>query len=430
MRMALVGGTVLDGTGALRQSRATVVVNDGQIAEVTDAREFSSDVQIIDVSGCTVMPGVIDAHVHLAAWAQWLISQQHQSLMYLAARTVSAMRETLAHGITTARDLGGLEAGFVRAQEQGLLVGPRLQSSVVIIQATNGVTDNIPGMGGTTSPQGLSTTVPGMPLPYVSGPWAARQKVREALRAGADVIKLASTGLSLKGVPQRDLPTLTTQEIEAIVDEAHSAGVMVTCHAGGGPGVLRAVQAGVDTIEHGNVLDEETAEEMAKRGTWLVPMFWILNYHATTAPTEERRARYRVISKLAIDAFQLARRKGVRIAMGSDSGEHGIGGSMVEIELMVKAGMTPAEAIVASTRQASECLRIDDRVGTLEPGKEADLIVVRGDPLQDISVLQQQERLELVLQAGKPVAGTRLAEPLARLRPNAAAVPRPEPALA
>jgi imidazolonepropionase-like amidohydrolase len=404
-------------------------MDNSQIVEITDAREFGSEVQVIDVSDCTVMPGVIDAHVHLAAWAQWLISQQHQSLMYLAARTISAMRQTLEHGITTVRDLGGLESGFVRAQENGLLVGPRLQSSVVIIQAANGITDNIPGMGGTTSPQGLSATVPGMPLPYVSGPWAGRQKVREALRAGADVIKIATTSLSLKGVPQRELATLTSEEIEAIVDEAHSAGVMVTCHAGGGPGVLRAVKAGVDTIEHGNVLDEETAEEMARRGTWLVPMFWILNFHATTAPTEERRARYRLISGVAIDAFQLARRRGVRIAMGSDSGEHGVGGSMVEMQLMVTAGMSPAEAIVASTLRASECLQIDDRVGTLEPGKEADLLVINGNPLQDISVLQHPEHIELILQGGRPVGGTRLANPLARLAANTGGAPGPVLAL-
>jgi imidazolonepropionase-like amidohydrolase len=413
MRTALVGGTLLDGTGALPRSQVTIVLDDGRIAEVTDTCDLGSDVQIVDVSGRTVMPGIIDAHVHLAAWAQWLISQQHQSLMYLGARTVSAMRETLVRGITTVRDLGGLEAGFVRAQEDGLLVGTRLQTSVVIIQATNGITDNLPGMGGTTSPQGLSVTVPGMPLPYVSGPWEGRQKVREALHAGADVIKIASTTQSLKGVPQRDLPTLTSEEMEAIVDEAHNAGVMVTCHAAGGPGVLRAVKAGVDTIEHGNVLDAETAEEMARRGTWLVPMFWIVNYHATTAPTEARRARYRGISKTAIDAVHLARGAGVRIAMGSDSGEHGIGGSMVELQLMVDAGMTPAEVIVAATRRAAECLRIDDQVGTLEPGKAADLLVIDGDPLQDITVLQQPERLELILQGGKPVGGTRLNSGLA-----------------
>src|ERR1700730_4381454 len=114
MRTALVGGTLLDGTGALPRSQVTIVLDDGRIAEVTDTRDLGSDVQIVDVSGRTVMPGIIDAHVHLAAWAQWLISQQHQSLMYLGARTVSAMRETLVRGITTVRDLGGLEAGHGR----------------------------------------------------------------------------------------------------------------------------------------------------------------------------------------------------------------------------------------------------------------------------------------------------------------------------
>jgi imidazolonepropionase-like amidohydrolase len=226
------------------------------------------------------------------------------------------------------------------------------------------------------------------------------------LRAGADVVKLASTSSSVRGEMHWSAPAFTVEEIEAIVDEAHSAGVMVNCHAMGGPGVLRAVKAGVDSIEHGSHLDDETIAEMAQRGTWLVPMFWILNFHAERDPTEFARAQAADDLAATGDSFRRAKAAGVRIAMGSDSGEHGIAGSLREIELMVGAGMTPAEALRASTATAAECMRTCDTVGSIEPGKEADLIVLDGDPLQDITLLQQPTRRLLVLQAGKPVGGT------------------------
>jgi imidazolonepropionase-like amidohydrolase len=404
-RTAFVGGSVFDGRSNALRPNTTVVVEGAQIVAVGQATDLGDDVDVVDVSGKTVMPGIIDCHVHLAAHFQWLIANQSQSMMYLAARTVAAMRKSLEAGITSMRDLGGLEAGFVRAQEQGLLVGPRLQTSVCILQPTNGVIDNIPGMGGVTSAQGLSTSIPGMPVGYVNSPWEARQKVREVLRAGADVIKLASTSSSYKGQMLWSAPAFTAEEIEAIVDEAHGAGVMVVCHAMGGPGVLRAVKAGVDSIEHGNHLDDETVAEMAKRGTWLVPMFWIMDYHARNDPTDFARNQAADDLTATGDSFRRAKAAGVRIAMGSDSGEHGIGGSLREIELMVKAGMSTAEALRACTGVAAECLRAADTLGTLEPGKAADLLVLDGDPLRDVSILQRAEQRLLVLQAGQPVGG-------------------------
>lgn len=408
MPTAFVNGLLIDGNGALPRRNATVVVDGSRIVEVSEQREFPDNVAVIDLAGKTIMPGLIDAHLHFAGWAQWLVANQHQRLMFLASRTLHAMRLALESGITSARDQGGLDAGFVYAVEQGLVPGPRLQSSVIIVQPTNGVIDNIPGMGGAVSPQGISVQIPGMPRQHADGPDAVRAKVRETLRAGADFIKIASTSITVHDEALWDLQAMTSEEITAAVEEAHNAGVMVTCHAMGIEGTLAAVKAGVDSIEHGTRLNDEIVDEMARRGTWLVPMFWIMNFHSQHDPQATSRARAVKAADDTRRSFALARKAGVRIAMGSDSGEHGLGGSQVELQLMVEAGMSPLESITTSTRRAAECMRWADRIGTVEPGKEADLLVVDGDPLADITVLQRAEQRALVVKAGRPVGGTLL----------------------
>jgi imidazolonepropionase-like amidohydrolase len=327
------------------------------------------------------------------------MAHQDKSLMLLAAETVAALRTTLEAGCTTARDLGGLDGGFRDAVAQGLIPGPRLRCSLIVVSPTNGIVDP-------TTAQGLtSPVVPGLPAPGCNGPYEARAKVREVLRAGADVIKIATTGgvSSPKVDPRRQL--FTREEVEAIVDEAHLAGVPVTCHALGGPGLLMAVQAGVDTIEHGGWLDDEVVAEMARRGTWYVPTFAVYRWHGTIGPEfKQRRAQGMRQDHLA--SFARARAAGVRIAMGTDIGGYGYGDTAIELELLVEAGLTPAEAIEVSTRRSAECMGLDAEIGTLEAGKQADLLVVDGDPLADIGMLRKRESLALVMKGGVGYAGT------------------------
>ena len=399
MRTALVGGVVIDGNGGPARPDCTVVIDDSKIVEVSRQREFGSEVSVVDVAGKTVMPGLIDCHIHFAHWGMNLLEHQDKHLMLLAAETAHALRTTLEAGCTTARDLGGLDVGFVEAVAQKLIPGPRLQSSLIIVSPTNGIVDP-------TSAQGLaSPVVPGMPTPACNGPHEARAKVREVLRCGGDVIKIATTGgvSSAKVDPRRQL--FTREEVEAIVDEAHTAGVQVTCHALGGPGLLMAVRAGVDTIEHGGWLDEESVAEMARRGTWYVPTFAVYRWHATLGP-EFKQVRARAMREHHLRSFALAMQAGVRIAMGTDAGGYGYGDNGLELELLVEAGMTPMQAIEASTKRAAECLGIQAEVGTLEAGREADLLVLDGDPLQDVGVIRRREQLALVMQAGQVVAGT------------------------
>lgn len=397
-RTALVGGTIIDGTGKPPRS-GSVVVDGTKIVEVGEACQLGADVRRVDVAGKTVMPGVIDTHMHFAAWGTNLIGRQNSSLMLLAAETVHALRTVLEAGVTSARDLGGLDAGFREAVARGVIPGPRLHTSVIVVSPINGILDF-------TTAQGLPTPmVPGMPRQECTGPYECRAKVREVLRAGADVIKIATTGgvSSLRLDPRQ--PIFSREEVEAIVDEAHMAGVQVTCHAIGGPGLRTAVKAGVDTIEHGPYLDEESVEEMAGRGIWYVPTFAIYRWHSTLGP-EYKQVRARSLRDDHLRSFERARKAGVRITMGTDAGAYDPGHNMLELELLVEAGMTPMEAIEASTRVAAKCIGVAQELGTLAPGKEADLLVVDGDPLRDIRVLQDRRRLAVVMQAGRQVAGT------------------------
>jgi imidazolonepropionase-like amidohydrolase len=402
MKTALVDGVVLDGRGGPPRPGATVVLDGARIEAVGHERRFGPDVRVIDLEGRTVMPGLIDCHVHLAPWALRLLGYPEQHLMELAAQATRALGLTLEGGCTTARDLGGLDPGFREAVRRDALAGPRLQVSGIIVSPTNGMTDPV-------TPQGIrSPALPGLPEPEGDGPDAARAKVREALRAGADVIKIAvSGGVSAPRVPARR-PLFTRAEIAAVVDEAHKAGVPVACHAVGGPNALVAVQAGVDTIEHGAWLDDATVAEMARRGTWLVPTFAIYRWHAERG-TPLRQTRAREVMAPHRESFARARAAGVRIALGTDSGAYGHGETAVELAHMVEAGMAPAEAIAAGTARAADCLGLAGETGALEAGKAADLLVLDRDPLRDVTVVSDATARALVLQAGRPVGGTRRA---------------------
>jgi imidazolonepropionase-like amidohydrolase len=385
-----------------------VLIEGSKIVEVGQRIQLGGDVKVFDVSGKTLMPGLIDTHVHFSAWFQWLISQQQAPLSYLMAKTLLNLRRTLETGITTARDLGGLEAGFVDAQADGLIPGPRLQTALVIIQATNGLTDIMPGVGGTITPQGLTAFLPGLPSPWADGVPGVRAKVREVLRFGAQVIKVANSGVPWSKTYLRpDRPLFTPEEMEAIVDEAHRAGAKVCCHVAGyedTQSTLEAIRAGVDLIDHGSLLDNECIEEMVRRGVWYCPMFSIMEFHATRNPDLPVRPIAARAYELTKESFRKAVKAGVRVCMGTDHGAE-TGWQSNEMATMVENGMTPMQSIVASTLAAAECLGMEKRVGSIEAGKEADLLVVDGDPLEDLRKLADPKYLTLVMQAGKAVSG-------------------------
>jgi len=405
MKIAFIGGTVIDGTGASPKPGSSVIIDDSKIIEINQNRDFGPDVQVYDVSGKTIMPGLIDCHQHMSVENQVPISFQQGSFMYIQSKTIMAMKADLETGFTTVRDLGGLEAGFVKAQKEGIMPGPRLQTCVNQIQATNGILDYMPGIGGAISPQGYTASIPGVPSVWADGVDECRKKTREMLRYGAQVIKILNSAHPMARPwldPWRS--TYTIKEMKAIVEEAHNAGVTVTAHGIGRESTKQAVLAGVDCIEHGINMDEETMEEMIKRGTWWVPTLLIWLFHSTINPDLPWREFIKPIYEAHKSLLPKAIEKGIKIAGGSDLIPLWLNCSE-ELELMVESGVSSMQAIEISTMRAAQCMGMDDMVGTIERGKEADLLVIDGDPLADIKILQDLNKLLLVMQAGKPVAG-------------------------
>jgi imidazolonepropionase-like amidohydrolase len=313
-------------------------------------------------------------------------------------RTAAVLRQTLEAGYTMIRDAGGLDAGFKRAIEEGLTAGPRLLLSISIVSPIGGIGDRM-------APSGDCCCVPGDPLlpnGVVETLGDVRPVVRRMVRAGADFIKCATTGgaSSRPGHGPRD-GAFNLDEMQALVDEAHALDRRVMCHALGGRGLDIAIEAGVDSIEHGCYLDEDPRhlEKMAERGIVFVPTLLVYEYHRKS-PQPHVRERAQLLYEHHIAAIQKALAAGVKVVAGTDAGGHGHPANAVELRCLVDAGMTPLQAIQAGTLWAAECCGKEAELGTVETGKLADLVVVNGDPLADISLLCDAKNLTLVVKDG------------------------------
>jgi imidazolonepropionase-like amidohydrolase len=403
MQQLLIGATLIDGTGAPAQRDAAVLVSDGRV-EAVGARQGMArphNAEVIDVAGLTLLPGLIDCHDHLADHSyalahRWKLDEP-QSTRHL--RTATVLQKTLATGYTTVRDAAGLDVGFKRAMEESLLQGPRVLLAVNIISPIGGIGDRI-------SPSGHTCCVPADPsLPegVANGVEGVRTVVRTMVRAGADVIKCATTGgaSSRPGHGPKD-SAFNLDEMKALVDEAHTLGRRVMCHALGGPGLRTAIEAGVDSIEHGCYLDEdpELIPMMAEKGIFFVPTFTVYVFHREVSPPHVR-VRGRDLEPHHIESLHKALEAGVKIGAGTDAGGHMHLINARELQCMVEIGMSSMQALQAATGWAAECLGIEPDVGTIQPGRLADLVVVDGDPLQDITVLQDLQRIKMVFKEGQ-----------------------------
>ncbi len=399
----LRAGTLIDGTGAPPVRDAAVVIHNGRIETVTTAGASAgppADHEVIDASRFTVLPGLIDCHDHLAFHGYELVRRwgldEPQSTRHL--RTARVAGQILTSGYTAVRDAGGLDAGFRLAVHEGLIPGPRLVLSLGIISPIGGIGDRV-------SPSGHASPFlqdPSLPPSVAQGVEGVRTTVRAMVRAGADVIKCATTGgaSSRAGHGPKDA-AFNADEMRALVDEAHALGRRVMCHAVGGPGLRRAIEAGVDSIEHGCYLDEdpELIPMMVERGIFFVPTLTVYEYHReSTAPHVRERAR--ALRAHHLESVRHALAAGVKVVAGTDAGGHGHPNNALELEHLVAAGMSPMQALQAATSLAAECLALEAEIGTIEKGKWADLVVVDGDPLRDVRILQDPARIKQVWKAG------------------------------
>jgi imidazolonepropionase-like amidohydrolase len=407
---AVAGGTLIDGTGRDPVPGGVVLVEDGRIVRAGPAAAVAlpAGARVIDAGGRTVLPGVIDCHVHVTYRSRDVRQHLLNPPTYNLFRSLPILRATLECGVTTARDAGGADAGFRQAVAEDVVVGPRLLVGIVMISQTG-------GHGDAWVPAGFRvprrTWLPGN---VADGVEEVRRLARQLLMAGADFLKLCATGGITPVTDSWEEPQFTVEELRAAVDEAAARRKRVAVHAEGLPGIRNALRAGVHSIEHGWFLDEECVDTMLRQRTWWVPTLALVPlsrerrlrdaaWDRAQLGEEHRKDEEIYQRQLAqVPLWQDAVRRGLRVAMGTDQSHRLLTGeNLVELAYLVDwLGMSPMEAIVAATARAAECLERPD-LGTLEPGKRADLLVADGDPLADVRALGDAARIRLVMKDGR-----------------------------
>ncbi|GAA3530917.1 amidohydrolase family protein [Amycolatopsis ultiminotia] len=376
-RTVFTGGTVFDGTGS-PPAQADVVIEDGRIVDVGTGLDGDRSV---DCAGTALLPGLFDCHVHVTISELGLLQRVQTPFSYQFYEAARNLWTTLKLGITTVRDAAGADLGIKQAVADGLIPGPRLEIAIGLISPTGGHGDGWLPSGHCVP---LSLPHPGRPDATADGPDEMRRVARTLLRAGADVLKVCTTGgvLSPRDDPRHSQFTL--EELDVLVTEAAMQGRAVMAHAQGAEGIKNAVRAGIRSIEHGIYLDDEAIELMLARGTWLVPTLVapvnVLRAASAGAGLPDAVvAKAEEVAQVHAESVRRAVAAGVRIAMGTDSGVGPHGTNLEELELMRSCGMSPADVLVASTSSAARLLGKEGDLGRLAPGHRADLVVVSGD---------------------------------------------------
>jgi len=391
MKRAYKAARIIDGVSDEIVRGGAVVVEDGRIVAIERARASLAGVEVIDLGDATLLPGLIDAHVHLV----WNASGLPHDVVNRESRYMTVMRaaqhalQHLRAGVTTVRDTGSTDAIAVdvaRAIEAGIVPGARIVAAGRVIAMTGG-----------------HAWVLGR---EADGPDAVRQAARSEMKGGAHLIKVIASGGVYGFSEEPGMPQYTVEELRAAVEEVHKTGRKVSTHAYSARAITNALDAGVDSVEHASFLTPEIAERMVKLGTYMVPTLITFQAGCDEGPALGTPAillrKYEEVRAASREATKLALRAGVRLAAGTDCGSPGNphGNLREELRLMVELGATPMQAIRFATSAAADLLGIARDVGTLEPGKSADLLAVVGDPTQDITALKN---VLLVVKGGAAV---------------------------
>ena len=399
----LANCTLIDGTGRDPQTGMAVLVEGETIVRVAkaDAITAPNGAAVIDCQSRTVMPGLTDAHVHLGIVGTDMATQREPAGV-LALRIAKAIEETLDAGFTTVRDAGGIDGGWSHAVRGGLLRGPRILPSGSMLSQTGGHGDWRPRFSD-DEPQ---KTVPGLfAYPEIcDSPDAVRRAARDQLRRGATQIKVMASGGAMSPTDELEHSQFTVEELRAAVYEARAQGTYVLAHVYAPPAIRNALEAGVESIEHGNFLDEETAAAIESTGATYVPTLatyeLIDKFGKSGGVPETNLRKIRQAKERGEEAVRIAHEAGVTIGSGSD-----LLGPMQPLktrEFVLKAGIIGnMAAIVSATATNARLFRLDDRIGTVVEGKQADLIVVDGNPVDDLTILESADNVKLVMKDGR-----------------------------
>jgi len=407
-RTLIRAGTLVDvDAGEARRSQVVSIAGESIESVGPDRGRYDDGVRVLDLSRYTVLPGMIDCHAHLIGKDEDETGSVDYALLLGRTGAQEALtgvrnaRSTLLAGFTTVRDVGTFRAhvdvALREAIEAGWFIGPRMQCAGAYVTVSGG--------GGDIPPVAPDVVIPReLRFGVANSVDEVRRRVREILHGGADLIKVIATGAVMTRGTTPGAPEFSEDEIRAAVDEAAMYEVFVAAHAHGAEGIKRAVRAGVRSIEHGSLMDDESIDLMIERGTYLVADIyngdWIAEIGRTHRWPAEILRKNDETTEAQRDGFEKAVKAGVRIAFGTDSGIYPHGNNARQMKYMVRHGMTPMQALQSATLVAAEMMGWEDRVGSIAPGKLADVAAVEGDALDDVSLL---ENVSFVMKGGRVV---------------------------